>query len=202
MKTFAQASTDYRAACEAISEHQRSEMAVGIRTKKYLEKFSAYSDLTHWPESHLLEGMGELERKELVAWGDQYSEQLKAFHARTETLIQERFQALSHALQALGYESGKAFLERDGALDERVHGVLGDADMRRKTELDGIGYVCVREEEGHFARGFFKASGLKRTAMYADLNRCAELRQMALPNASEAELKRLGLCREVCDESR
>lgn len=202
MKTFAQACVDYHAACEAVCEHQRSEMAVDIRTKKYLEKFSAYSDLTHWPESHLLEGMGESERAELVAWGDQYAEQLKAFHGQTETLILDRFQALCVALQALGYESGKAFLERHGALDERVHGVLGDADLRRKTELDGIGYVCVREEDGHFAKGFFKASGLKRTPMYADLKRCAELRQSGLHKASEEELKRLGMLQEVCDENR
>jgi hypothetical protein len=202
MKTFAQACTEYRAACEAVSEHQRSEMAVDIRTKKHLEKFSAYSDLTHWPESHLLEGMGEAERAELVAWGDQYSGQLKAFHAKTETLIRERFEALCQALCALGHESGKAFRERDGAFDERVHGVLRDADLRRKTELDGIGYVCVREEDGHFAKGFFKASGLKRTSMYADLKRCAELRESGLAKASEEELNRFGIRLEVCDENR
>ncbi|HBP5954176.1 TPA: hypothetical protein L6A25_30500 [Pseudomonas aeruginosa] len=202
MKTFAQACTEYRAACEAVSEHQRSEMAVDIRTKKHLEKFSAYSDLTHWPESHLLEGMGETERAELVVWGDQYAEQLKIFHGNTETLIRDRFQALCIALEALGYETGKAFLERHGAFDIRVHGVLGEADKRRKTELDGIGYVCIREQEGHFAKGFFKASGLKRDLVYAGLRRCAELRQSGLDKADVEELKHYGMLQEVSDESR
>lgn len=201
MKTFAQACVDYHAACEAVREHQQSDMAVGIRTKKYVERFNAYSDMIHWPQSPLLVGMGDVERAELKAWGDQYAEQLRVFHANTENLIKARYVALSNALQALGYETANRYLATPGAFDERVHGALAEADRRRKTDLDGIGYVCVREEDGNFAKGFFKASGLKRTTMFADLKRCAELRQGSV-KAEEGELERFGMKLEVCDESR
>ncbi len=201
MKTFAQACVDYHTACEAVSGHQQSEMAVGIRTKKYVEKFNAYSDMTHWPQSPLLVGMGDAQRAELKAWGDQYAEQLREFHAKTEVLVKARYMALTKALHVLGYETGKQFLNRQGAFDERVHGVLAEADRRRKTDLDGIGYVCVREEDGNFANGFYKASGLKKSSLFADLKRCAELRQ-GLVKAEKGELERFGIELGVCDESR
>lgn len=202
MKTFADACVAYHAACEAICEHQGAEMAVDIRSKKHLEKFSAYSDLTYWPESPLLEGIGDAEKAELVAWGDQYAEQLKVFHAKTETLLKARFEALCNGLHSLGYETGKAYREAVGAFDERVQGLLAKADQRRKVELDGIGYVCVREEGSNFGKGFYKASGLKRTQMFADLKLCAQIRELKGPAQKYGDIVRLGFAEEVGDESR
>jgi len=196
MKTFKEASEAYLSIVRELGEHLITEMGEDIRTKRHLERYSAYSDLKHWPDSPLLEGMGEAERKELIRWGDEYREKLTVFHARTSELKSARYRALCQALTLLGFETGKAFLEASGAFDERIHGVLGQADDRRRHELDGIGYVCIREENGNFAKGFYKSSGLKKTALFSDLKLCAVYRaqhQNGQLKATEEDLKRLNL---------
>lgn len=196
MKTFTEASDAYLSAVRELGEHQNSEMGEDIRTKRHLDRYSAYSVLAYWAESPLLEGMGEAERKELVRWGDGYREKLTEFHARTAELESARHRALCEALTVLGYETGKAFHEASGAFDERIHGILGKADERRRYELDGIGYVSVREEDGYFEKGFYKSSGLKKSALFSDLTLCAVYRaqhQIGQLKATKEELERLNL---------
>ena len=196
MKKFTEASAALQSIVREIGEHQISEMGEDIRTKRHLDRYSAYIDMTAWPESPLLEGMGEAEREELVKWGAEYHKKLRVFHSRSEELHKARVRIWCEALTALGFETGKAFQETEGAFDERINGVLAEADQRRKYELDGIGYVCVREEKGSFAKGFYKSSGLKKSAMFADLTLCAVYRaqhQAGQLKATKEELERLNL---------
>lgn len=201
MKTFDECCEAYHEVMRATADHALSALGVEIRNRTQLDRLNAYLDLSNWPHSPLQEGLDEQARDELAAWGETYSKQLSDFDMKKNELCKQRYETLCTALEALGRETGNEYAATCGAFDVRVHGVLGKADLRRKEQLDGFGFVCVAEEGAPFAKGFFKTSKLNRKAMLADLKLCADIREKWI-KATEDDLARLGFAEEVCDESR
>lgn len=116
-------------------------------------------------------------------------------------LTEARTETLNQALFELGVFTGNAFMANTGPLDQRVSLALRQADMLRKQQIDGMGYVDIRDEEGAFARAFYGVTGLKRQPLFDDLMLCCQAR-CGQRTLNEEEKKRLGFAVEVADESR
>lgn len=192
----------FHAANAAYLEHRNSEFGQELRARVNADRYQAYLDSQVWIDSPLVKTLGVNELAELRAWGDEYTEMLNAFHARTTEIENDRLGALGDGLKVLGEMAGKAFHETSGPLDARINELLARADRLRKELLDGIGYVCVHDDRSKFGPAFYKHSGLTRRKMLDDMKAATEVRQ-GLRQVSASEYARLGFAaEEVCDESR
>jgi len=118
-----------------------------------------------------------------------------------DQLKQKRYEVVSKALKLLGEEMGEVFnLLTSGPLDERIADVLSQADLLRKTLLDGMGYVDIVDPTTLFATGFYGTTKLEKTQLFADLKRCTEHRNGSRLSAEERV--RLGFDEDIGNESR
>jgi hypothetical protein len=196
MKTFDSCCKAYHAINADAVAHFGSELGVEIRNKVMLADLSLFMDLDNWPDNPELQALTDAQKTTLREWGPGYDQKLQAFHKRTEELKQARYQAVCQALRVLGEEMGAEYeLLTSGPLDQRIADVLTKADLLRKTFLDGFGYVDLRDAESNFAKGFFKATKLKKTELYSDLNLCSQIRENG-SRISVEEKVRLGFHQE------
>lgn len=173
MEAFETCQVDYLLAQHELIAHQRSAFAQEIQSKAMLPALSLYLDLDNWPDNPELGSLSEDDKALLREWGEPYTKQLSAFHAKTETLRVTAHEQLLKALQALGEQAGREFLNLQGPLDQRIAAVISTASQARKDTLDGIGLTeGLLETESRFAKGFYKTSGLEPKALSEDLRRC------------------------------
>ncbi|QCT95438.1 hypothetical protein FEV13_00370 (plasmid) [Stutzerimonas degradans] len=196
MKTFDSCCKAYHAILEEACAHFSSELGVEIRDKVMLAEVNLYLDLDNWPDNPELQALTEAQKQTLREWGPGYMQRLQAFHKKTDELEQARYQAVCQALRVLGEQMGAEFNGKPiGPLDQRVADVLSKADLLRKTQLDGFGYVDVLEPESNFAKGFFKVTMLNKTGLFSDLKLCSQIRENG-SRFSDEEKARLGFHQE------
>lgn len=202
MKSFDASCKDFHNVVAEIAAHSSSELGVEIQGKTMLHKLSMFMDLDNWPASPDLVGITDEQEMELREWGPVYTKRLEAFHAKAEELRKDRYKAVCVDLTALGEEMGEEYnFFTSGPLDERIADVLCKADLLRKTQLDGLGYVDVLDPETNFAKGFYKTTKLKRTELFRDLKLCAQSRNDGVVLELE-EMVRLGFKVDACNEDR
>ncbi|GAB3392044.1 hypothetical protein [Azotobacter armeniacus] len=206
MEAFETCQVAYRLAQHELIAHQRSAFAQEIQSGTMLPALSLYMDLDNWLDNPALESLSEDDKALLREWGESYTKQLSAFHARAETLHAATHERLLRALQALGEQAGREFLKLQGPLERRIATVLTNASQIRQNKLDGIGSVggVLGTETTRFAQGFYKTSGLNpkelSEGLSEDLKRCYLYRSgVPIPD----EKTRLGFAdEEVNDEGR
>lgn len=196
METFETCCKAFHAIKAQALEHFSSEFGIEVRDKVMLAEVSLYLDLDNWPGNPELRELTDAQKETLRVWGQGYMPKLQAFHQKTAELRQAAYQAVCKALKLLGEELGREFLTLPpGPLDERIAAVLSKGDLLRKTHLDGFGYVNVLEPEDNFAKGFYKATALRKSELYKDLKACAQIRENGL-RFSDEEKVRLGFHQE------
>lgn len=186
----------FKVADAAHAAHLASEIAVMKQNQANAQRFLVYIDLKTWPESPCTVGMSDQEKHELMAWGDKYAAAMKLYREEAYKLQEKRTAALNAALYLLGEHAGRAFVMALGPFDDRIALVLAQADNIRYQQLDGFGYVNVREEDDSFAKGFYQTTGLKKSQLFADMALCSQYRQQ-WKQVAPAELERLGFVEEA-----
>lgn len=191
----------YKDADHSLNGHLGSDFLQLTKNVEVKDRYQAYLDLDHWPESELLTNLSDQEKQELRTWGSKLERELNDFYQKSQVLVSNRLKALLNALFFLGAQAAQEVLAATGPLTERVTQALRKADSIRRKDLDGIGYVDVVYDDASFAKGFYKTLGMKRDKFFADMKLCTQYMEKCI-ELSEEEKKRLGFAVEVADESR